>query len=110
MHTSSPNGPTRATACATFSGRSPPAVGSSLLGNPDIPGVAVTDTETKPHTAVFAAYFVADNTLETDALPAFAAERLARYKQPRLYARVASLPRNANNKLLRRALPGQTVL
>ena len=37
-------------------------------------------------------------------LAAFAAERLARYKCPRLFLRRESLPRGANNKLLRRVL------
>ena len=34
---------------------------------------------------------------------AYASERLARYKCPRLFVRVDALPRGANNKLLRRA-------
>jgi len=38
-------------------------------------------------------------------LAALAETHLARYKQPRLYARLDSLPRSANGKLNRRALP-----
>jgi len=39
-----------------------------------------------------------------DALAALAKTRLARYKQPRLYFPLPSLPRSANGKLDRRAL------
>ncbi len=87
---------------------SPLEVEAALMQYPDIHEVGVTDIEIKPDTRIIAAYYVADHPLDEDALNAFAATRLARYKQPRLYRRIASLPRNANNKLLRRALPDQT--
>lgn len=84
---------------------SPLEVEAALLAHPDIHEVGVTDIDIKADTRVIAAYYVSDRPLDHIALEHFAAERLARYKQPRLYTRVASLPRNANNKLLRRALP-----
>lgn len=89
---------------------SPLEVEAALLTHPDIHEVGVTDIEIKADTRIIAAYYVADHALDADSLNAFAAERLARYKQPRLYTRIASLPRNANNKLLRRALPDQPML
>ena len=84
---------------------SPLEIEAALLAHPDIHEVGVTDIDIKADTRVIAAYYVSDRPLDHIALEHFAAERLARYKQPRLYTRVASLPRNANNKLLRRALP-----
>ncbi len=84
---------------------SPLEVEAALLAYPDIQEVGVTDIEIKADTRVIAAYYVSDGPLDQAALDSFIAERLARYKQPRLYTRIASLPRNANNKLLRRALP-----
>jgi acyl-coenzyme A synthetase/AMP-(fatty) acid ligase len=89
---------------------SPLEVEAALLTHPDIHEVGVTDIEIKADTRIIAAYYVADHALDADSLNAFAGERLARYKQPRLYTRIASLPRNANNKLLRRALPDQPTL
>ncbi|OSQ45755.1 class I adenylate-forming enzyme family protein [Marivita geojedonensis] len=86
---------------------SPLEVETALLAHPDVHEVGVTDIEVKQDTRIIAAYYVADCDLDPDALGAFAAERLARYKQPRLYQRIAALPRNANNKLMRRALPEQ---
>ncbi|SDX53602.1 class I adenylate-forming enzyme family protein [Roseicitreum antarcticum] len=46
----------------------------------------------------------ADPTTDPDDLARFAAQNLARYKQPRLFVPVTALPRGANNKLLRRVL------
>lgn len=89
---------------------SPLEVEAALLAHPDIHEVGVTDIEIKPDTRIIAAYYVADTEIDADSLNAFAAERLARYKQPRLFTRVTTLPRNANNKLLRRALPEHPTL
>ena len=41
-----------------------------------------------------------------DALRAFCAERIARYKVPERIASVAALPRNAMGKILKRELAG----
>jgi acyl-coenzyme A synthetase/AMP-(fatty) acid ligase len=86
---------------------SPLEVESALLSHPEIQEIGVTDIEIKADTRIIAAFYVADHDIDPDSLSAHAAERLARYKQPRLYQRIASLPRNANNKLTRRALPDQ---
>jgi acyl-coenzyme A synthetase/AMP-(fatty) acid ligase len=89
---------------------SPLEVEAALLTHPDIHEIGVTDIDIKPDTRIIAAYYVADRDIDVDELTIFAAQNLARYKQPRLYQRVETLPRNANNKLVRRALPDQAML
>ncbi|WP_439122519.1 class I adenylate-forming enzyme family protein [Marivita sp.] len=89
---------------------SPLEVEAALMQHPDIQDVGVTDVEIKADTRIIAAYYVADAKIDSDTLTQFASDHLARYKQPRLFHRIASLPRNANNKLLRRALPDQLSL
>lgn len=89
---------------------SPLEVEAALSPHPDIRDIGVTDLEIKPDTRIIAAFYVADQTLDESALQTFAARTLARYKQPRLFRRVAALPRNANGKLVRRSLPDLPVL
>ena len=89
---------------------SPIEVESALLAHPDIHEIAVTDVEIKADTRVIAAFYVADRTIDDANLNQFATERLARYKQPRIFTRIATLPRNANNKVIRRALAEQPKL
>ncbi|SHH16651.1 class I adenylate-forming enzyme family protein [Marivita hallyeonensis] len=84
---------------------SPIEVETALLAHPDIAEVGVTDIEIKQDIRVIAAFYVADRPLDEDALKNWASNRLARYKQPRLFRRIAALPRNANGKLLRKTLP-----
>lgn len=50
------------------------------------------------------AYVTQNDTQAKESLTAHAGQTLARYKQPRLYARFDTLPRGANNKLNRRAI------
>lgn len=64
--------------------------------------VAVAEVEVKEGVRVIGCFYVGE-TSEAD-LQARAKERLARWKQPRLWVRLDALPRNANNKLNRRAL------
>lgn len=89
---------------------SPLEVESALLTLPGIQDVGVTDIEVKSDTKVIAAYYVANAQIDEDTLNAHATQCLARYKQPRLYRRVSALTRNANGKLVRRALPDLPVL
>ncbi|MCK0148504.1 acyl--CoA ligase [Marivita sp. S6314] len=84
---------------------SPLEVEAALMPFPGLHEVGVTDIEIKADTRVIAAYYVADTDLDEEALKSWAATRLARYKQPRVYRRVAAMPRNANGKLVRRGLP-----
>lgn len=87
---------------------SPQEVEAALAGLPDLAECAVAEVEVQPGTRVIACFFTAqtiDAPVQIERLSAFAADRLARYKQPRIWQQVASLPRNANGKLNRRALP-----
>lgn len=64
--------------------------------------VAVTEVEVKAGVRVIAGFYAGE--ADEAALDLRATERLARWKQPRLWMRVDALPRSANNKLNRRAL------
>jgi acyl-coenzyme A synthetase/AMP-(fatty) acid ligase len=83
---------------------SPLEVEAALAQHPQIDDIAVTDVEIRPDVRIIAAFYSAAQPLDEAALSAFAAERLARYKQPRLYRQMPNLPRGANGKLSRRAL------
>jgi len=83
---------------------SPLEVEAALLLYPGITAIAVTNVEVKTDTCIIAAFYTADHELAEDDLKAFAQSHLARYKQPRLFKRLAALPTNANGKLNRRAL------
>lgn len=88
---------------------SPLEVEAALLGFEGLNEVAVTEVEIKPGVHVIAAFYTAARPLDETALAAHAALGLARYKQPRLYRHVDSLPRNPNGKLLRKALRSVTL-
>lgn len=83
---------------------SPIEVESVLQTHPQIQEVGVIDVAIKEGVTVIAAFYVAADDIPPEDLSAFAEERLARYKQPRMYHRIAQLPRNANNKVLRQVL------
>ena len=83
---------------------SPLEVEAVLVTHPGITEAGVTDIEVKPGVRLIAAFYTGPAALPADALAAFCAERLARYKQPRQFHHLRDLPRNANGKLLRRAL------
>ena len=82
---------------------SPQEVEHALNDVPGLTAIAVTDVEIKPDTFVIAAFYTAETDLG-DALTERANARLARYKQPRLFRRLAALPTGPNGKLSRRAL------
>lgn len=82
---------------------SPSEVEAALAGHPQVAELAVTDILVKDGVHIIACGYVADADCADD-LSARAEASLARYKQPRLYRRLASLPRGANAKLNRRAL------
>ena len=83
---------------------SPIEVEKAFAHFPEMHEIAVTDVEVKADTRIIAAFYTADNDLSEVALKEHAEENLARYKQPRIYQRVETLPRGANNKLLRKEL------
>ncbi|MBK5934107.1 acyl-CoA synthetase (AMP-forming)/AMP-acid ligase II [Rhodovulum imhoffii] len=82
---------------------SPIEVERALLDHPAISEVAATEVTVKADTTVIAAFYTGEETAP-EILRAFAGERLARYKQPRLYIHMEHLPKGANNKLNRRLI------
>ncbi len=83
---------------------SPIEVESVLNAHPEISECAAIELRLKSDTSVIAAYYVAEHDLDVAALDHFAASRLARYKCPRIFTRVAALPKGANGKIQRRVL------
>ena len=83
---------------------SPIEVEAALLEHPEVREAAAAEVRVKAETTVIAAFYVAASELDADALSAHMSVRLARYKCPRIFARVPELPRGANGKLLRRLL------
>lgn len=84
---------------------SPLEVEAALSDIPGLSEIAVTQVELKADAHVIAAVYTGPVPLDSDTLERAAAARLARYKQPRLWQHVTCLPRNANGKLMRKALP-----
>mgnify|MGYP002630931036 FL=1 len=83
---------------------SPVEVETALGTHPGIQEVAACEVRVKADASVIAAFWTGPAPLSDTELAAFAAERLARYKCPRLFVRMDALPRGTNNKLLRRKL------
>ncbi|WP_457649511.1 class I adenylate-forming enzyme family protein [Profundibacter sp.] len=83
---------------------SPLEVEHTLSTHPAIHEVAAVEVTVKADTTVIAAFYTSDTPLDEAGLIDYAKDRLARYKTPRIYVRVASLPKGANGKLLRRQL------
>jgi acyl-coenzyme A synthetase/AMP-(fatty) acid ligase len=81
---------------------SPLEVEAALATHPEVAEVACAEVAVKADATVIAAFYT--GTADPDALAAFAAERLARYKCPRLFRRVETLPRAGNGKIDRKAL------
>ncbi|ARE38411.1 Acetyl-coenzyme A synthetase [Rhodovulum sp. P5] len=82
---------------------SPLEIERALHDHPAVHEVAATEIAVKADTTVIAAFYTGEAT-DNEALRAFAAERLARYKQPRLYVHLDALPKNPNGKLNRRLI------
>ena len=83
---------------------SPLEVEAALAEHPGIEEVACAEITVKADTTIIAAFYTGPAPLPEADLAAFTAARLARYKQPRLYAHCASLPRAGNGKIDRTAL------
>ena len=85
---------------------SPQEVEAAMATCPGLADCAVTEVEVKPGVSVIACFYTSDAPPSDAALAAHAEAHLARWKQPRLWCRIDALPRSANNKVNRRALPG----
>ena len=83
----------------------PQEVEDALLRHPGIADAGVTDVEIRPGVSIIAAFFVAEGTPpDPDDLAAHCARHLARYKCPRAFTALETLPRASNGKLQRRRL------
>lgn len=85
---------------------SPIEVEAAMAEHPDVHEAAAVELRVKQDASVIACFYVPEPGAAPDeaALSAHAHARLAHYKCPRLFRPVETLPRGANNKLLRRAL------
>ncbi len=87
----------------------PAEIETALAEHPGVAEIAVSGTPSAEWGEVVTAYVVPAGAPEglVEALDAFAAERLAPYKRPRIVHLVGSLPRNALGKIVRQRLtPG----
>ena len=83
---------------------SPIEIENVLNAHPNIAESAAAEVLVKADTTVIAVFYVPKGPVEPAELERHAAENLARYKCPRIYKAVESLPKNPNGKLLRRHL------
>jgi acyl-coenzyme A synthetase/AMP-(fatty) acid ligase len=83
---------------------SPLEVEAAMAGFPGLDDCAAAEVAVRDGVGIVACFYVAAADLPEADLAAHAAAQLARYKQPRLWRRVAAVPRGANGKLLRSAL------
>ena len=86
---------------------SPLEVENVLNAHPNVAESAAVEVLVKADTTVIAAFYVPSGQVELADLEQHAAEKLARYKCPRIYNEVEALPKGANGKLLRRHLREQ---
>jgi len=86
---------------------SPVEVESCLAKFDGITAVGAAEVTLKQDVTGIAAFYTSATPLDEAALRSYAEANLARYKQPRVYIHLPSLPMGANGKLLRRALRQQ---
>ncbi len=84
---------------------SPVEVEAVLSRFPGISQVGTAAVEVKQDSWIIVAFYSGPEKLDETALRAYVEENLARYKQPRAFIHLESLPTGGNGKLLRRALP-----
>lgn len=84
---------------------SPLEVEAAMAQAKGVAACAAVEISPKPDTTLIALFYTGE--ADEQALRAHAAEKLARYKQPRVYIPLASLPYGATGKLNRRALRAQ---
>ncbi|MFN3937851.1 MAG: class I adenylate-forming enzyme family protein [Gemmobacter sp.] len=83
---------------------SPLEVERAMNAHPARAETACAEIEVAPGTTVIGCFYTAATAQDAEELAAFAAQHLARYKQPRLFVHLPDLPRGPNGKLQRRAL------
>ena len=82
---------------------SPMEVERAMNAHPAIDECAAVEVEVRPGVSLIV-LFHAGAAVAPEDLATFAQDRLARYKQPRLFVHLPALPKGANNKLARKAL------
>lgn len=83
---------------------SPLEVEAAMTGLPHLSDCAAIELEVSPGNRIIVLVYNSDQPISDAVLSDHACANLARYKQPRRFIRLDALPRNANNKLNRRAL------
>ncbi len=83
---------------------SPTEVEAAFEGLPGLHAAAAAEVEPGPGTRIIALFYEGPCALDEAVLRQRAELALARWKQPRHYQHIDTLPRTANGKLLRRAL------
>jgi acyl-coenzyme A synthetase/AMP-(fatty) acid ligase len=84
---------------------SPQEVEEAMADHPGVAEIAVVELPVRADLSLVAGFVVpAGEWPGEESLAAWATERLAAYKRPRLWRAVERLPRTANGKLMRRAL------
>ena len=83
---------------------SPIEVEDALTAHPLIIEAAACAVQVRTGVFIIAGFYVATDVIDEDELRAFTAARLAAYKTPRLLVARDTLPRGANNKLMRKVL------
>ncbi|MBL4917235.1 class I adenylate-forming enzyme family protein [Szabonella alba] len=83
---------------------SPLEVESAMIGFPGLTNCAAVELDLRPGTSVIACAYAAAAPLDDSALTAHAETRLARYKQPRIWAHMPDFPQGANGKINRRLI------
>lgn len=82
----------------------PLEIEEALCQHPGVEESAAVELNVKTDASIIAVFWVGPENLTKTELGAFLAQRLARYKCPRLFTRIDALPRGANNKVQRRQL------
>lgn len=84
---------------------SPMEVEAAMAAHPAVSEIAVAELPVRPDLCLIAGFVVPEGRWPGDAaLSAWAEDRLAGYKLPKLWIEVPSLPRTANGKIQRRSL------
>lgn len=83
---------------------SPLEVEAVLVGAPGVISVGAAQVQVKSGVWIIAAFYTSARALDEARLRAYVEPKLAAYKHPRAYIRIAHMPTGANGKLLRRRL------
>lgn len=83
---------------------SPIEIEAAFHGIPGLLASAAVEVEVRPGTRIIALFYEASCEIDAQTLHQYAEKTLARWKQPRHYRRLDTLPRTANGKIVRRAL------